>query len=298
LTCWDTAPLVSTTVPLVHSIIPTKNEELHIARCVESLLPLGPVLVVDSGSTDDTVAIADRCGARVVHRDWTGHSDQKNWALGQLDPSAQWVIFVDADEYLLPVDRERVVADVASNRADGYYLARRFFFLGRRLDHAHWYPDYQLRLFRAGLGRFEDRLVHEHLSVDGEVQASSAELMHENLNGISAYMERLNRYSDLEAQEQAGPSAGHKPGRLLGSWIERRRALKNIWLKLPARSLVRFFWLLLVRRAFLDGRPGIIFSALVGVHDFLTESKALERRLGCAPEDVRARVLGSGRAPE
>jgi glycosyltransferase involved in cell wall biosynthesis len=289
---------VSTTVPPVHSIVPTKNEELHIARCVESLLPLGPVLVVDSGSTDGTVSIAERCGARVLHRDWTGHSDQKNWALEQLDASAQWVIFVDADEYLLPVDRERVVADVVSNRAEGYYLARRFFFLGRRLDHAHWYPDFQLRLFRAGLGRFEDRLVHEHLSVEGQVQESSAELMHENLNGISAYMDRLNRYSDLEAREQTAPSAGRKTGRLVGSWIERRRALKNIWLRLPARSLVRFFWLLFVRRAFLDGRPGVIFCALVGVHDFLTESKVLERRLGYAPEDVRARTLGSDRPRE
>jgi glycosyltransferase involved in cell wall biosynthesis len=283
--------------PSILTIVPAKDEELHIARCVASARPLGEVVVVDGGSRDATARLASEQGATVLEHEWRGYASQKNWALDEVGRRADWILFLDADEYLDDSARAAVRAAVASGRADGYYLGRRLLFLGTRLDHAHWYPDYQLRLFRAGRGRFEDRRVHEHLIVDGTVAESEIDLMHENLKGISDYVSKLNRYADLEAREILSPSRGRKPGSLRGSWPDRRRALKERWLRLPGRALIRFVWLYVVRRGFLDGRAGLIFCGLIAVHDFLIEAKVAEHRLGFAPEQVRQRVAGADAGP-
>jgi glycosyltransferase involved in cell wall biosynthesis len=271
--------------------VPAKDEQLHIARCVTSALGLGQVIVVDGGSGDDTVELARAHGATVLEREWSGYASQKNWALEEIGDDADWILFLDADEYLTEAGRASVRDTIARGHADGYYVGRRYFFLGRRLDHAYWYPDYQLRLFRAGRGRFEERRVHEHLVVDGRVEESAIDLMHENLKGISDYVGKLNRYADLEAGEILWPSAESKRGSLLGGWPERRRALKGLWLRVRGRALLRFVWLYVVKRGFLDGRAGLIFCGLIAVHDFLIEAKVAEHRAGFAPDQVRERVL-------
>jgi glycosyltransferase involved in cell wall biosynthesis len=274
------------------TIIPAKDEELHIARCVRSALALGEVVVVDGGSDDRTVDIARSLGAVVREHPWTGYASQKNWAIDTVGDDADWILFLDADEYLTADGVAAVRRTVETGEADGYYVGRRYFFLGRRLDHAYWYPDYQLRLFRAGRGRFEERRVHEHLVVDGRVEESSIDLMHENLKGISDYVGKLNRYADLEAEEILHPTTDLQAGSLRGGWPERRRALKRVWLRVPGRALVRFTWLYLVKRGFRDGRAGLIFCGLIAVHDFLIEAKVAERRAGYAVEDVRRRIAG------
>ena len=273
------------------TIVPALDEEVHIERCVTSALELGPVVVVDGGSSDATVELAEEAGARVLEREWTGYASQKNWALDMLDGEADWILFLDADEYLTKEGRAAVRGTVAEAKADGYHVGRHLVFLGRRLDHAYWYPDYQLRLFRAGYGRFEERRVHEHLVVDGRVAESSIDVVHENLKGISEYVGKLNRYADLEAQEILRPSGALRPGSLRGGWPERRRALKRVWLRLHGRAVLRFLWLYVVKRGFLDGRPGLIFCGLIAVHDFLIEAKVAEYRAGYAPAEVRKRSL-------
>jgi glycosyltransferase involved in cell wall biosynthesis len=277
------------------TIVPALDEELHIARCVDSALTLGPVVVVDGGSADATVELAEAAGARVLEREWTGYASQKNWALEQVGDEADWILFLDADEYLTEDARTAVRATIASAKADGYHVGRRYRFLGRELNHAYWYPDYQLRLFRAGRGHFEDRRVHEHLIVDGRVAESDIDLMHENLKGISEYVGKLNRYADLEAHEILWPSAERKRGSLFGGWPERRRALKNVWLHVRGRALLRFLWLYVIKRGFLDGRAGLVFCGLIAVHDFLIEAKVAEHRAGFAPEQVRTRMLNGAK---
>ena len=181
-----------------------------------------------------------------------------------------------------------IEATLRSPSADGYYLPRAYVFLGQTLKHAWWYPDYQLRLFRTGRGRFEDRRVHEHVIVDGSVATlDSAPIVHENLKGLSAFIERHNRYSDLEADELCSPSRAVKPGSFRGSWAERRRALKDrIRFRIPARPLVRFAWMYFVKRGFLDGRRGLLFCALIAMYDLMIDAKLYERR---AAEAVVAR---------
>ncbi len=261
-------------------IVATKDEELHIRRCLESLAGLGSVFVVDAFSSDRTREIARTCGATVVEHAWEGYAAQKNWALENLPLTSEWVLFLDADEYILPETREEIVAAVADASHDGYLLPRRFVFLGRELRHAWWYPDYQLRLFRRARGRFEERLVHEHVIVAGRVGQLRAPIMHENLKGLNAYVARHNRYSDLEATEIIQPSGGRKPGSFRGSWADRRRALKDrVWFRIPFRPTVRFLWLYVVKRGFLDGRRGLLFCRLIAMYELLIDAKVMELRL-------------------
>ena len=272
-------------------IIPARDEALHIARCVDSARALGRVIVVDSGSSDGTREIAAAHGAEVVEHAWEGHAAQKNWALGHLDMATPWVLLVDADEYLLDDTVAEIRQAVTREDVAGYYLARRYIFLGKELKHAWWYPDYQLRLFRREGARCEDVQVHEHMIVDGPVEPLRAPLMHENLKGLSAFVARHNRYSDLEAAEIASPAANRKRGSFTGSWAERRRALKDrVWFRLPMRPVVRFWWLYFIKRGFLDGRRGLLFCYLIAMYDFLIDVKLMERALAAphAPPAVPA----------
>lgn len=271
----QTAPVSPITV-----VIPTRDEALHIGRCIRTAGPLGPVVVIDSGSTDGTQRLAQECGARVIHHDWQGYAAQKNWALGNLPSSAEWVLFLDADEFLTDAGRAEIEAAILRAPFAGFYLPRLFIFLGRPLRHAWWYPDHQLRLFRLGRGRFEDRTVHEHVILDGAAGTLRAPIMHENLKGLSAFIERHNRYSDLEAEQLCRPSGPTKPGAFTGSWAERRRALKErVWFRLPMRPAIRFLWLFFIKRGFLDGRRGFVFCGLIAIYDFFIDVKVWERRL-------------------
>jgi glycosyltransferase involved in cell wall biosynthesis len=265
-------------------VVPARDEELHIARCVESARELGRVVVVDAGSGDRTRELALEHGAEVVEHPWTGYAAQKNWALENV-VATEWVLFVDADESLSAAGRDEIRAAVASPDVSGYYLPRSYVFLGRRLRHAWWYPDYQLRLFRRQRGRYEERRVHEHAIVDGVVGTLREPLVHENLKGLTAFVDRHNRYSDLEAAELVEPSAARREGSFTGNWADRRRALKDrVWFRLPGRPAVRFLWLYLVRGGFLDGRRGLLFCQLIAMYDFLIDAKVTERRL---QEEVR-----------
>ena len=261
-------------------IIPTRDEAKHIRRCVGSARALGRVIVVDSGSSDGTKRIAQEHGAEVVDHAWEGHAAQKNWALAALDIRTPWVLFLDADEYLTAETADAIRRAAASGAADGYFLPRSYIFFGQKLRYAWWYPDYQLRLFRRTAGRFEDRRVHEHVIIDGAVATIDAAIQHENLKGLSAFIDRHNRYSDLEAAELTHPSRTRKPGSMRGAWADRRRALKDhIWFRVPVRPFVRFIWLYVLRRGFLDGRRGLLFCQLIAMYEFMIDVKLLERKL-------------------
>jgi glycosyltransferase involved in cell wall biosynthesis len=275
-------------------VIPARDEELHVARCVESATELGRVVVVDGGSRDRTRELASRHGAEVVEHFWTGYAAQKNWALDEV-VTTEWVLFLDADEYLTARARVEILAALRDAGVAGYYLPRSYVFLGKRLDHAWWYPDYQLRLFRRTRGRYEERRVHEHVIVDGPVGTLEEAIIHDNLKGLTAFVERHNRYSDLEAEELLAPSPQRRPGSFTGVWADRRRALKDtIWFRLPGRPLIRFAWLYLVKGGFLDGRRGLLFSQLIAMYDFLIDAKVRERRL---LEEGRDAPQRSGLAP-
>jgi glycosyltransferase involved in cell wall biosynthesis len=264
-------------------IVTTLDEELHIERIVRSARDLGPVYVVDAGSKDSTRAIAEAAGARVVGHEWAGYAEQKNWALDNLAIETEWILFLDADEFLTPELRAEIARAVTRDDVDGFYLPEMNIFMGRPLEHAWWYPAYQLRLFRVGKGRYEERSVHESVIVEGPKSFLRETLYHENLKGIDAFVERHLNYARLEAEEmlrvRRDGLAGQRHGRFFGTWPERRRFLKlNVWYRVPARPLIRFLWLYVVRRGFLDERPGFVYCSLLAAYEVLIDAKREELR--------------------
>jgi glycosyltransferase involved in cell wall biosynthesis len=271
-------------------IIPTLNEELHIERAVRSALSLGPVFVVDSLSTDGTRKVAESAGATVVEHPWQGYAEQKNWALDNLPITTSWVLFLDADETITP-DLQNALTEATTRDADAWYLPRENILLGRPLKHVWWYPDYQLRLFRNGSARYEDRRVHEHMVVSGTCGYLGMPIIHENIKGMSAFIERHQRYAALEAREIRRTLRTHVERKSLASRKQqlrdaaliivdraaRRRFLKErVWYKMPYRPAIRFLWLYLGRRGFLDGRHGLVYAGLIGAYEAMIDAYLLE----------------------
>ena len=263
------------------AIVMTRDEELHVQRVLDSLAGIESIFVVDALSEDHTRALAEAAGATVVEHAWEGYAAQKNWALANLPISTEWVLFVDADEVLTPALRAEIEQAVRDPEISGWYVPRANIFLGRVLKHAWWYPDYQMRLFRLGRGRYEDRLVHEHVIIDGKEAFLVEPLLHENLKGIDAFVSRQLKYAGLEAIEmrqlREGTGGEQRRGRLLGTWPERRRALKTlVWYRIPGRPLIRFLWMYVVRRGFLDGKQGLLYSQLIAFNEALINAKTFE----------------------
>jgi len=261
-------------------VIPTLDEELHIQRAIKSVIALGPVFVLDAGSADRTRDLARSAGAFVHQRAWKGYSDQKNFALDELPIRSDWVLFIDADEVVSSELRQEIRSAIDRNVHSGYMISRRFIFLGRELKHAWWYPDFQLRLFRKSCGRFEERLVHEHVVVSGKIGTLRHSLLHENLKGLEAFIERHNHYSTLEVERLANAGGDSNSGSLLGNRSQRRRFAKDrVWFRIPFRPSVRYLWLTYIKRGFLDGPEGRMFCRLIASYDLFINAKLLEARL-------------------
>jgi glycosyltransferase involved in cell wall biosynthesis len=266
-------------------VVCAQDEELNLRTCLDSLTFADAVFVVDGGSTDTTAEIAAELGATVVRHPWSGYAVQKNWALDSLPIKTRWILFLDADERVTPRLAEEILAVTSSpNGKDaGYYVARKLIFMGRWLRHTYWYPDFNLRLFKLGSGRFEDRLVHERVVLNGSAGYLRNDLIHEDHRPIAAYVARLNRYSTLEAEEMFGLNDSQVrlrvPSSFRGDWAARRRALKErVWYRMPFRAAIRLAWTMIVRLGFLDGRAGLIFTVLACGNEWLATAKVYEMR--------------------
>lgn len=263
---------------MISTVILTRDEELHIARAVESVVPLGPVHVVDAGSTDRTVDLAVAAGAEVVTRSWRGYSDQRNWALQHLE-LGEWTLFLDADEYLTAQNAASLLASVQKTAVAGFYVNRHNYFLGQAIPHAGRWPDQQLRLFRTKQVRYEDRNVHEHPLVTGHVRNSGVSLEHDNLKGAREMLLKHLDYAFLEAP-LARESGNVKGAAELSRKLRVRRLIKQyIWFKLPLRPLVRYAWILLVHRGYRDGRPGLAYAALLLAYEAMIDVASAEHDL-------------------
>ena len=269
----------------VSVLICTKNEVRNLGVCLASLSWADDCVVLDSFSDDDTVIIARRGGARVVQREFDNFSAHKNWALDNIDFRHDWILIVDADERVTP-ELAREIAAIVSGSAPhhGYYLARQNWFAGTWMRHGGWYPDYNLRLLRRGRGRYEARLVHEHILIEGSPGYLNNPLIHHDYKGIERYFERHNVYSSLEAVEAyRSLTAADQPGRLPADlWAKgpgRRRFLKNLAYRyLPGRALFKFFWMYIMKLGFLDGRTGFRFCLLHTFYDYQISLKLEELR--------------------
>lgn len=264
----------------VSVLILTLNEEVNLPQCLESVAWSDDIVVFDSFSTDRTVEIARAAGARVLQRRFDNERDHRTASL-HLDFKHPWVYNPDADE-LTPEDLRdemlRVVAD--STRPErAYRVRRKDMFMGRWLKHSSLYPTWLVRLFRPQAVSFE-RSVNLRYVVDGPEGRLAAHLVHYSFNkGLDAWIEKHNRYSTVEAAETL---ASLSDGRLL--WrdliskdaVVRRRALKELSLRLPCRPALRFLYMYLLRLGFLDGIPGYTYCRLLAMYQYMIVLKAKE----------------------
>ncbi len=203
----------------VTAIIITLNEEAMIGRCLASVAWCDEVIVLDSGSTDRTVAVCREHGAQVFTGDWPGFGPQKNRALDHA--TGTWVFSLDADEYLTEEGQAEIRAVLASGPSvDAFRMPRLSSYCGRFMGHGGWYPDYVTRLFRRGQGRFSDDLVHERLVVSGPVGTLRAPLRHETYRDLEEVLSKIDSYSSAGATmaAQAGKRGGVGAALTHGLW--------------------------------------------------------------------------------
>ncbi|MBR1630552.1 MAG: glycosyltransferase family 2 protein [Paludibacteraceae bacterium] len=272
------------------AIILTKNEELHIERCLSSLRSVcDEMLVVDSYSTDQTVRLAQQAGARVVQHAWTNPAAQFNYALTQCGVQSDWVWRVDADEYVEEA-LGKAVRDLimhADSELTGLYVRRRIDFMGRPLRHGGWYPRYTLKVFRRGHGMCEQRWQDEHIRLtDGRtMRVSAGDQVDANLNGLTWWTEKHNRYATYEMLDLLMTELGmdcskqQVQPRLMGSAEERKRWLKVKYARMPLfiRPFLNHWYRYFIRLGFLDGGTGFVWHILQGFwYRMLVDAKIFE----------------------
>jgi glycosyltransferase involved in cell wall biosynthesis len=276
----------------VSILIPIRNEAQNLPRCLASVAWADQVVVVDSHSTDGSVALAQAAGVEVVQFEFNGiWPKKKNWALENLPFRNRWIFILDADE-VMPAEAGREFADLIARDGDGhagFWINRRFMFMGEWLRHAY-YPNWNLRLLRRGSGRYErlvngptesgDNEVHEHLIVTGSTGRLRSEMDHYAFPSIHTFVEKHNRYSNWEAHLATergliGPEV--LPQDAAAAW---RRVVKRLARSLPFRPTLRFLYVYVAQGGFLDGKRGYYFARLHAFYEFLSVAKAAELRLG------------------
>ncbi len=237
-------------------VLITKNAASQLEKTLASVQWADEIVVVDSGSTDDTVAIASAYKAKVIHQDWLGFGPQKQLAVAKA--SHDWVLCLDADEW--PSEKlTNEIKDVLNNpQAEAYRFPRSNRFMGRFLKHGEGYPDWSLRLFNRQAARWSDDLVHEYVQTDKPVAALTGDLMHESGEDIALYLNKQNRYTTLQAETL------YKRGKKAG------------WGRLVFSPLLRFIKFYLVRRGFLDGLPGLVHISIGCFNSYIKYAKLNE----------------------
>jgi len=272
--------------PMVEVVIATYNERDQIADAVRNALQLGSVFVVDSFSTDGTPDLARDAGATVIQHPFANYARQKNWAIDNLPLQAPWIFILDADERITPQLRDEVLRKIRTQpHIDGYYVNRLLIFMGCPVRHGGLYPSWNLRLFRRGCARYEDRVVHEHMVCKGRTAYLRGEMLHIRRETISHYIFKHIGYADLESGEwvkwRSGESRVAAASDLFKGHLRYRQwARRHLWHRLPGRPLWRLFFMYIVRLGFLDGAAGWHLARLMACYEYMIGLLFAEKRRG------------------
>jgi glycosyltransferase involved in cell wall biosynthesis len=272
---------------MVSVLIPTLNEAVNILDCLESVRWADEIVVVDSGSTDETRELARSAGAQLVEFHWNRQlPKKKNWALEKFRWRNEWVLILDADERITRGLADEITEELAKPRADGYLINRRFMLLGKWIRHCGYSPSWNLRLFRHRLGRYEslplgdtrsgDNEVHEHVILAGHTRQLRNEMLHFAYPDIHSWVEKHNRYSDWEAAVDVSGSMAEF--QVSGEPLRKKRRLKVWSRRLPFRPTLRFFYSYFLKQGFRDGYEGYVLCRLLATYEMLSVFKAREMR--------------------
>lgn len=239
----------------ISATIITHNEERNLPRAIESLRCADEIVVVDSGSTDRTLEIAEKLGARVVDSPWPGYAKQKNLAAEHA--THDWILSIDADESLSePLDGEILRLKRNGPEYDGYTVPRLAQYLGRWIRHSGWYPDRKIRLYNRQKAHWVGEYVHETVKVDGRVGALESNLLHFTCDSLSEHLKTMDGYTTLAAQQLVETGAKITWGRMV---------LEPPW---------TFFNTYVLKRGYLDGVEGLAIANMAALYNFVKYAKA------------------------
>lgn len=270
-------------------LIITKDEEKNLEKCLQSVNSVAKrIVVVDSGSTDKTVEIAQKNGADVFFHEFTNHASQLNWGLENTGIDTKWIMRMDADEELTDElqNEIRTKLPVLDDSVSGIFLKRRVYFMGKWIKHGGVYPLHVLRIFKNGSAVCEQRIMDEHFVVtDGGKEITfKYDFCDKNEKPLDWWLNKHNWYSNLEMkayikEQESDSNDGVKP-KLFGTAVERKRWLKNVmYYKTPIlrRAHWYFIYRYFLKLGFLDGKEGLIFHFLQGYwYRFVVDAKIYE----------------------
>ena len=241
-------------------VIITRDVAGQLGPCLQSTAFADETLVVDSGSQDGTIALAESHGARVIHHEWQGFGKQKQFAVAQA--KHDWVLCVDSDERVSEALRESIEASLRMPEYKAYKMARCNRFMGRYLRHGEGYPDWSLRLFHRAHAQWSDDAVHEKVLTQAMLGTLTGDLLHESEQGLTDYLDKQNRYTSLQALNL------HQAG------------VRVSWPKLVISPLARFIKFYLLRGGFMDGVPGLVHISVGCFNTFSKYAKLMEYNRG------------------
>ena len=261
----------------------TYNEEIDVAACIESALLSDDIIIIDSFSSDRTIEIARRYPVQIIQHPFETHGKQRTWMLQEIPTKHQWVYILEADERITPALFNECCEAINNPNYIGYYVAERVIFMERWIRRSTQYPRHQMRLFRKDKVRFGDYGHTEREICDGPTSFLKETYPHYTCSKeLSRWIEKHNRYSTDEAAETLRQLQAGKVNwwdLFFGSTeVNRRRALKDISLRLPLRPLVRFFYMYFLLGGFLDGQPGLAWCTLQAFYEYLILIKVWEMR--------------------
>jgi len=275
-------------IPSLTALILTSNEALHLQRCLQSLKGIcKEIVVVDSFSTDSTKQIATGFGARFYENKFINHATQINWSIKNIEINTDWVIRVDADEYLSSELIENIKKELPTinNKVTGIRVKRLMYFFDKPLKKGGMYPIWHLKLWRNGIAQCEQRWMDERMKLThGETIQLEGDLIDYNLNNLTWWTQKHNGYATREAIDILDKiynftNSNVVAGKFFGSLEERRRWLKQRYLKLPLFVRPILFWFVryFIQGGFLEGKRGFIWNVLqCGWYRFLVDSKIYE----------------------
>lgn len=274
----------------ITAIILTKNEEVNIGRCIRSVKDwVDRVVVVDSGSTDGTVEIAESLGVEIFrHEPFNHYAAQFNWALDNVDVRTKWVYRIDADEEVTPALAAEIVEacrEHADDDVNGLVMRFKVYFLGRFLKHGGMYPFYNLTIFKYGKGRYEDRALGEHVILsEGRTVDLKNDCLHYDFKSLDAWVSKHNWYATREvADYYATRSRGQEdPDKLYHEAKKTSKLRDGLYYRLPKflRARLYFWYRYYLRLGFLDGKPGKIHAFLQAYwYRYLVDAKIYEQEL-------------------
>lgn len=273
----------------ITAIILTKNEELNIRRCIESIIGLADrIVVVDSGSTDKTMDIARELGAEIYqHEPFEHYAKQFNWALDHIDVKTKWIYRIDADEVVTPELKAEIIQVCKEHNTDdvnGLVMKFKIFFMGRFLTHGGVYPFYNLTIFKNGYGRYEDRAMGEHVVLkEGRTIDLQNDCLHYDFKDLTTWINKHNWYATREVNDYLETKAQRQIKTSLYHEAEKTKKLRDgVYYKLPKfwRAKFYYWYRYYYKLGFLDGEAGKVYAFMQAYwYRFLIDAKIMEHEL-------------------